>query len=519
MPPSTPKVGVNDLKTLFPDIAVQAYGWDPSTVRAHSGQTKEWKCVRGHIYQQVISAKTGQKPQGCPYCANKKVYLGFNDLKTTHPNIAREADGWDPTTITYGYAKKKQWKCQQGHAYESTPNDRTNKGSGCPYCSGNKVLKGFNDLKYKFPDIAEMAEGWDPEKVLPGSGQRKKWRCPEGHIFSRVIHEQVIAKNKCPDCPQERKTIAIKGVTDLWTTHPEIAQQADGWDPSELTPGSNYKKKWICDLGHHYESVISNRTLQKQGCPYCANKIVRSGFNDLSTKFPGIAKEADGWDPSGVLWGTTESKKWKCPLGHKYEKKVSERTVSIKGVHRGVGCPVCAGRVVVSGFNDLATHFPDIAKEAYGWDPISKTRASAEKMKWKCPNGHIYSATIGNRTNGGSGCPSCCEYGFNPTKDTWLYLMARPGEQQFGITNVPSLRKRQHASVGWVPLDWHGPAIGYSVLAIETELKRWLRNTYEPIEGTTENWQTTFFEVQTLKELCALGGVDLSDIPQDNPQE
>lgn len=36
-------------------------------------------------------------------------------LAETHPEIAKQADGWDPTTLTAGSNKKVDWKCQVGH--------------------------------------------------------------------------------------------------------------------------------------------------------------------------------------------------------------------------------------------------------------------------------------------------------------------------------------------------------------------------------------------------------------------
>jgi len=53
------------------------------------------------------------------------------------------------------------------------------------------------------------------------------------------------------------------------------------------------------------------RTNYDQVCPYCSNKKLIEGFNDLKTKSPGIAKEANGWDPSVVLYGTAQKKSWK----------------------------------------------------------------------------------------------------------------------------------------------------------------------------------------------------------------
>ena len=103
-----------------------------------------------------------------------KVIPGENDLATLFPEIAKEADGWDPTTITKGSTKKLPWKCDKGHKWEATPNVRTFQGTGCPFCAGQKAWPGFNNMKTLFPKIAEQAHNFDPSKTLPGSGKKMK---------------------------------------------------------------------------------------------------------------------------------------------------------------------------------------------------------------------------------------------------------------------------------------------------------------------------------------------------------
>lgn len=76
---------------------------------------------------------------------------------------------------------------------------------------------------------------------------------------------------------------------------PEVAKQ---WHPTkngDLTPadvsaGSKRKAWWICDKGHEWEAVISSRA-RGNGCPYCANKKVLEGYNDLGTTNPELLSE------------------------------------------------------------------------------------------------------------------------------------------------------------------------------------------------------------------------------------
>ena len=67
-----------------------------------------------------------------------------------------------------------------------------------------------------------------------------------------------------------------KGINDLATLFPEVAAEADGWDPSEIIGGSNKKLSWICNEGHTWDAVLASRTgKDKRGCPICAEH----GFN------------------------------------------------------------------------------------------------------------------------------------------------------------------------------------------------------------------------------------------------
>ena len=81
---------------------------------------------------------------GCPYCSNKKVLPGFNDLATTNPELLDEWDysrnTIDPTTITAGTNHKVWWKCKAcGNQWQAVILSRKH-GCGCPICGHKKGL-------------------------------------------------------------------------------------------------------------------------------------------------------------------------------------------------------------------------------------------------------------------------------------------------------------------------------------------------------------------------------------------
>ena len=194
-------------------------GNTPENVTAGAGIDVWWKCEKGHSYKASITDKTRSNPTGCPICASHRVLPGFNDLATKAPQLAKE---WDyeknsdltPQDILASSGKKFWWKCEKGHSYQATPNNRICSHTGCPYCSSHKLLPGFNDLETKNPRLAsewnhEKNSGLTPRDVMSGSGRKVWWKCEKGHEWQAVI----LSRNRgngCPICAKEKKAIHKK---------------------------------------------------------------------------------------------------------------------------------------------------------------------------------------------------------------------------------------------------------------------------------------------------------------------
>lgn len=348
--------GFNDLATLYPDIIEE---WDyeknnpqkPSDTYPKSNKKYWWKCSLGHSWKaQVYSRTTGK---GCPYCNSRMVLSGFNDLATTHPHLLSE---WDyskntmlPTEIMANSHKPIHWIGSCGHAWEACPANRI-RGTGCPYCSGNKVLQGFNDLKSQNPDLVEE---WSYEKnsILPEnvhyhSSKKVWWICKNNHTWQASVYSRVTGRN-CPYCINKKPVV---GINDFATVHPELMAE---WNydknpdiqPELLTYQSRKKIWWVCAKGHEWKTEVYHRA-KGRGCPVCARDISRrpvtEGTNDLITLRPDIAEE---WDfernqnlkPEQFSINSQRKVWWKCKKGHHWRCIIQGRTI-------GKGCPYCAGK-------------------------------------------------------------------------------------------------------------------------------------------------------------------------------
>lgn len=378
-----------------------------------------WACDDGHLWETSPSTR-GLATTRCPYCAGQRVWPGHTDLGTTHPDIAAEWDkapGRNPGDADHVGAnstRRINWRCRYGHRWEAPIRHRVTHGRGCPYCSGHRVLPGSGDLATLRPDIAAQ---WDaarngdltPDTVSPGSDMKVWWTGPCSHGWQATISDRT--RDNGTGCPYCANRAVLPGFNDLGTTHPTLAAQ---WHPSnsktprQVASGSSYRARWGCRLGHDWEAQVSTRARTDCACPYCKNRRVLPGFNDLATLNPKLAAEwnstpgVNDKTASEVTVGSSYRAGWKCGRGHTWSAIVASR-------NRGYDCPYCAGRKVVLGEADLATLRPDLAAE---WDadntlkPSQVTCSSNRKVAWRCADEHLWHATVANRSNG-SGCPFC----------------------------------------------------------------------------------------------------------------
>ena len=111
--------------------------------------------------------------------------------------------GFFPDVLMCGSGKKVWWKCQKGHEWQAALVSR-NSGSGCPYCSGKKVLKGENDLQTVNPMLAkewnyEKNNGLTPVDVMPNSSKKVWWKCSKGHEWQAALANRSSGRG-CPYC-------------------------------------------------------------------------------------------------------------------------------------------------------------------------------------------------------------------------------------------------------------------------------------------------------------------------------
>ena len=390
----------------------------PTDFTSSSGRKVWWRCNKGHEWQASIANRS--RGTGCPYCSGKKVLIGYNDLFVLNPILAKE---WNyekngdlkPTDFVPNSKEKVWWICAKGHEWQAHIYSR-NAGNGCPFCAGQKVSVGNNDLQTANPSLAKE---WNYEKngtlkpidFTANSNKKVWWICAKGHEWQASINGRAKG-HKCPFCSGNK---VLQGYNDLQTVNPFLAEEWNcekngNFKPIDFTANSSKKVWWRCAEGHEWQAEICSRS-KGHGCPYCAGLHPVKGESDLQTVNLFLAKE---WNydrngtlkPSDVLPSSGKKVWWKCAKGHEWQAMIAHRS-------QGHGCPYCSGRYAVKGENDLQTVNPTLANEWHyarneALTPADVTPNSGRKVWWLCAKGHEWQATIIHRNNG-RGCPECAK--------------------------------------------------------------------------------------------------------------
>lgn len=292
-----------------------------------------------------------------------------NNLAEGNPELAKE---WHPTLngdltpedVACASHKKVWWQCNshQKHIWMASVGSRYS-GIGCPYCSNQKVLQGYNDLATTNPSLASEWHSFlngelTPADVTAGSNKKVWWICTKHkeHTWITTVGSRSGGR-RCPYCSNQK---ILPGYNDLHTTNPELSKE---WHlilngdlmPLDVMAGSNKKIWWQCvkHAEHQWMATISSRNVGS-GCPYCINQKVLQGYNDLATINPELAKE---WHPTlngtlkpnNIAYGSDKKVWWLCKKGHEWKINVYNR-------NNGSGCPKCNAETQTS-FPEQAIYY------------------------------------------------------------------------------------------------------------------------------------------------------------------
>jgi len=244
--------------------------------------------------------------------------------------------------LSCGSNKIAWWICQKGHSYDSKISTRF-KTKGCPYCSNQRILAGYNDFESQQSDLMKF---WNfskntvsPKEISPRSGKKVWWICERGHEYQSSPH-LVSTGRKCLYCSNKK---VLTGFNDILTVNPLLLNRwsdRNSLPITEYLAGSNKKVWWICKKEHEFEAPIRNMVKNPDICAICSGKKALSGFNDLSTIRPELL---EFWDfkknkylPSEVTIGKSSDKTYFiCKNKHSF-------SMTLADINQGKWCLQCS---------------------------------------------------------------------------------------------------------------------------------------------------------------------------------
>lgn len=385
----------------------------PKDYKKHSNTKVYWICEKGHSYQARIDSRVSGT--GCPYCANRKVLKGYNDLSTTNPQLITE---WNferntnikPDQITYGSNKKVWWKCHScGYEWEAKVFERA-KGKGCPCCTGKKVVAGINDISTTHP---YLEKDWDyvkngeltPRNLTFGSNKKAWWKC---HICgfewkARINDRAKLDGTNCPNCSKHQGTsfpqqaiayYLIKSNIEVKCREKIDGVELDVYIP-EFSLGIEYDGYyWHKEVNFNKDTIMANKNIRivhifdgeektyiRNNVVFCKYERTYNYLNEMIHNLFYLLNSEYGLS----LMDNIDIERDKNEIYSSY---------------------------LYNKHNSVALSNPELMDE---WDYNKNnkvklemfTRGSDEKFWWKCKKcGYEWRASISHRVNGTS-CPVC----------------------------------------------------------------------------------------------------------------
>jgi len=402
------------------------YVLNPDEVTSGSGQLVWWKCKNGHEWEATVNSRN--RGNGCPYCSGR-IATKETSLKIVNPMLSSE---WHPIKngdltpydILPNSTKSTCWLCNSGHEWKAKVAYRNN-GVGCPICQA--------ESKTSFPEQAIL---FYLKQYFTTESRATIEDC-EIDIFlneynigieydGMFYHSFDSSQNR-----EKRKNSKLRkaGIRLIRIKEVNVPQENDfanlmmycvvDRDQKYISNIVKVLITWICKICNLDNNFQLDIDIADDRQAIFEQYIQSKKENSLTFHNPEAAKL---WDyeknypltPENISFASNKLFWWKCSLGHSWE-------ASVNSINRRPNCPYCS-RQRVSELNSLQAKNTTLAGE---WHyekngmitPSDISIKSHNKVWWKCPNGHVYKASVAARSIGND-CPYCSHH--RVTKETSL---------------------------------------------------------------------------------------------------
>ena len=461
----------NSFLSNFPEIARE---WHPTKngkykiedVSSFSNIKVWWLCSEcGNEWSTTVNHRT-KEGNGCPTCSKNKgaiskskFHAKINNFAKKYPDLAKE---WHPTKngnlivndVSASSNKKVWWKCSFcGNEWQSTVNHRTDE-RGCPKCSKSGTSNCEQIIYYYiqkvFPDaINRYSNEYEFDIYIPSQNTAVEY---DGFFFHKA--KKVFERDNKKDAFCQNNGIKLIRFRSPLLKDTISAQR--------ITCEDYEIEKGIRELFMLLNVPCPNINLSTDMIKIINNFRATVKQKSVGASYPDVSKE---WHPTknenipidSIMPMSNVKFWWKCSTcGHEWMDTPNHRC------GRNSGCPLCAGKVVVAGVNDLSTRYPNLAEE---WNrerngeltPETVSSRSNKKVWWKCLDfGHEWECVISDRTRIGhaTNCPYCGHKkvlaGFNDFGTTHPQLAVEWNYRKNGNLTPEVITAGSNKKVWWI---------------------------------------------------------------------
>lgn len=160
--------------------------------------------------------------------------------------------------------------------WDGNPDSMLRRNSRCPKCGRRAAGKASGKSRaLTHETFVERAADACPDIEIVGkymgANTRLAVRCRTCGYSRDAFPATLLRSCSCPCCTNR---VAVEGVNDLSTTHPEIAAEWDyerngELEPTNVVAGSSKRVWWRCPEGHEWQAVIYRRKAGGGSCPVC----------------------------------------------------------------------------------------------------------------------------------------------------------------------------------------------------------------------------------------------------------
>lgn len=209
------------------------------------------------------------------------------------------------------------------------------------------------------------------------------WRCSEGHEWKAWLANIRMGKAWCPICAGKQR-LSLDQIR-------QIARKRGGDCLSDQYEDQYTVLRWKCSYDHEWRATLK-RVKSGSWCQLCYHDSLR----DTIEKMKEIANKRGGKCLSEKYGNNQTKLTWECCEGHLWE--ATPHSIKIDGTW----CPECFGTPKLSIENMRV-----LAEDRGGSCLSNEYIDNKTPLRWKCLDGHEWSAAPSKIKNAGHWCPTC----------------------------------------------------------------------------------------------------------------